>query len=334
MTIERAEAVEIEGIRKIDAGHSAIAIEFLGETAVFVLAESEVVFVPAKSDERRLRPHDGAILCSAADGQHLLTGGDDGRVVSIDHAGAIESIFMDDKSRWIDRLAARRGGDRAWSVGKQVFCRPVGAPEKIIQVPSSVGGLAFAPDGSVLAIARYNGVTLCELRSSDRVSELNWKGFHVDVTFSPDGQILVSTMREPTLHAWQLADKKDLPVPGFPTRVRSLGWTASGRFLATAGADRLTLLMFQAQDNPLARMPLLLAPYRHLVAAVACHPTKEIAAVGYEDGLVLLVRVPDGAEIMVKSPDGHLISAMRWNEIGTQLGVASESGYCRVFTMR
>ncbi len=334
MTLESADAIEIESIRKIDAGRSAIAVEFFGGTAVFVLVEQDVIFVRAKGGEHRLRPHDGAILSSATDGRRLLTGGDDGRIVAIDEVGATECIFTDDKARWIDRLAVSRDGSSAWSVGKQVFCRAAGEPEKVIQVPSSVGGLAFARDGSVLAIAHYNGVTLCEPRSDHRLSELKWKGSHMDVSFSPDAQVLVSTMREPTLHAWQLANKKDLPMPGYPTRVRSLDWTASGRFLATGGSDRLTLLTFQTQDNPLARMPLLLAPYGRLVAAVACHPTKEIAAVGYEDGLVLLVRIPDGAEIVVKAPDGSPISAMRWNEVGTQFGVASESGHCRVFSMR
>jgi WD40 repeat protein len=128
--------------------------------------------------------------------------------------------------------------------------------------------------------------------------------------------------------------KKDLPTPSYPTRVRSMDWTASGRFLATSGSDRLTLLSFQLEDNPLARMPLLLAPYRSIVATVACHPTKEIVAVGYGDGLVLLVRIPDGAEIMIKPPDDGPISAMGWNAIGTQIGIASEDGQCRVVSLK
>ncbi len=334
MTLESSDAIEIESIRKIDADRSAIAVEFFGETAVFVLAEREVIFVPAKDGERRLQLHDGAILSSATSGKLLLTGGDDGRVMAIDEDGAIQCVFTDDKASWIDRLAASRDCSNAWSIGKQVFYHPAGGSEKIIQVPSSVGGLAFARDGTVLAIAHYNGVTLYKTQGDHPPAQLNWKGFHTAVTFSPDAQILVSTMREPTLHAWQLADKKDLPMPGYPTCVRSFDWTASGRFLATSGSDRLTVLTFQTQDNPLARTPLLLAPYRHLVVAVACHPTKEIAAVGYEDGLVLLVRIPDGAEIVVKSPDGSPISAMRWNETGTQLGLASESGHYRVFSVR
>ena len=123
-------------------------------------------------------------------------------------------------------------------------------------------------------------------------------------------------------------------MPGYPTRVRSMDWTASGCFLATSGSDRLTLLPFQMQENPLARMPLLLAPYRSIVDAVACHPTKEIVAVGYGDGLVLLVRIPDGAEILIKAPDGSSISAIRWNGIGTRIGIASDNGQCRVFFLK
>lgn len=334
MTQASTDAIEIESIRKIDAGRSVIAIECFGTTVAFVLADEDVVFFPATGGERRLHLHDGAILCSATDGELLLTGGDDGRVVATDQAGVSEAVFADDKRRWIDRIAASRDRYIAWSVGKQVFCRAAGEPEKIVQVPSSIGGLSFAPNGSLLAIAHYNGVTLCALQDNHRLSELNWKGSHLDVTFSPDKKILVSSMREPTLHAWQLHDKKDLPMPGYPARVRSLDWTASGRFLATAGSDRLTLLTFQTEDNPLARTPLLLAPYRRLVAAVACHPAKEIAAVGYEDGLVLLVRIPDGAEIIVKAPDDITISAMRWNAVGNKLAIGSENGSCRVVALK
>jgi WD40 repeat protein len=334
VTQESADGIEIGSIRKFDAGESVIGVDFLDTTAAFILAEENVVIVPIAGGERKLRLHDGAILCSATDGERLFTGGDDGRVVATDQVGVSEAFFADDKRRWVDRLAVMHGGNIAWSIGKQVICRAFGEPEQVIQVPSSVGGLAFARDASVLAVAHYGGVTLIERGSKHPLSVLSWKGSHLDVMFSPDGEILVTTMREPTLHAWRLTDKQDLPTPGYPARVRSLDWTASGRFLATAGSDRLTLLTFWSEDNPLARMPLLLAPYRRLVAVVACHPTKEIAAVGYEDGLVLLVRIPDGAEIMVKAPDDKIISAMRWNKVGTQLGIASENGYCRVLSMK
>lgn len=67
---------------------------------------------------------------------------------------------------------------------------------------------------------------------------------------------------------------------------------------------------------------------------MACHPTKEIVAIGYDDGLVLLVRIPDGAEIMIKPPDGRSILVMRWNAMGAQIGIALESGQCRVVSLK
>ena len=334
MAREEVDAVEIEKIRKIEADAAGIAVIFLGDTAAFVLAEEAVLFVPAEGGDHRLKLHDGAILSCASDGRRLMTGGDDGRVVASDRAGSIECLYADDKRRWIDHLAVSRAGTNAWSVGKTAFYCFADGSAKTIQVPSSVGGLAFAPDEFILAIAHYNGVTLWEPTTDKKPTELSWKGSHLEVGFSPDGQILVTSLREPTLHAWQIKTKKDLPTPSYPTRVRSMDWTASGRFLATSGSDRLTLLSFQLDDNPLARMPLLVAPYRSIVATVACHPTKEIVAVGYGDGLVLLVRIPDGAEIMIKPPDDKPISAMGWNAKGTQIGIASENGQCRVVSIK
>jgi hypothetical protein len=329
-----SDAVEIKGIRKFEAQHYAVAIEFLGTMAAFVLAEHTVILVATDKPKHEEHIHDGAILCSVRCGERLLTGGDDGGLVAMDQSGLSQCIFRDGKGRWIDHVAADRDCKVVWSIGKEVFqageCAGV---EVLFRAISSIGGLTFSPVTKMLAIAHYNGVSLCDLRNDRRISELEWKGSHQGVTFSPDGKILVSVMREPTLHAWRLADLEDLPVPGYPSRVSSVDWTASGRFLATAGSDRLVLLSFQAEDNPLAQMPLLLAPYKRLVAVVACHPLKEIAAVGYEDGLVLLVRIPDGAEILVKAPDASAISAMKWDETGTQLAAASESGHCRIYQM-
>jgi len=49
---------------------------------------------------------------------------------------------------------------------------------------------------------------------------------------------------------------------------------------------------------------------------VACHPQKEVTAVGYEDGLVLLVRMTDGAEVLARRPGGPPVSALAWNAKG------------------
>ena len=80
-------------------------------------------------------------------------------------------------------------------------------------------------------------------------------------------------------------------------------------------------------------MPRTLAPAERQVCVVACHPQKEVTAVGYEDGLVLLVRLTDGAEVLARRPGGPPVSALAWNAKGTALAFGTEDGEAGVFDL-
>ena len=153
-----------------------------------------------------------------------------------------------------------------------------------------------------LAIAHYNGATLWFPNAKAAPDGLAWKGSHLAAIFSPDGRFLVTSMQEPTLHGWRLADNKDMRMSGYAARVRSLAWTADGKWLATSGSTQLVIWPFQGKDGPMGKQPKILAPTEKQVEVVACHPQEDVVAVGYADGLVLLVRGDDGAEILAKKP--------------------------------
>ena len=81
------------------------------------------------------------------------------------------------EKRWIDAVALHPDGAYAWSAGKTATVKSGKAEEKSIEVPSTVGGLAFAPKGLRLAIAHYNGATLWFPNAPDAKPEtLEWKG--------------------------------------------------------------------------------------------------------------------------------------------------------------
>jgi WD40 repeat protein len=189
-----------------------------------------------------------------------------------------------------------------------------------------VGGLSFAPRGFRLAVAHYNGATLWFPNANAAPVRFAWKGSHLDVTFSPDGKFLVTAMQEPALHGWRLADRKDMRMSGYAAKVRSFAWTADGKWLATSGSEQLVLWPFQGKDGPMGRTPKLLAAYAHRVAVVACHPGQEIVAAGYEDGMVLLVRIADGAEILARKPGAGPVTALAWDAGGTLLAFGTEEG--------
>ncbi len=337
MTDTRSDTVSVvDRTRPIAAGAPVVAAHFLGITAVFVLGEEAMLFAEPEGQPQRVAVHSGAILATAADGERVVSGGDDGRVVATNSAGETHTLASDPKHRWIDHVALAPDGAVAWSAGKTAFVLPhptlprsrgrVGWGREF-EAPSTVGGLAFLPKGFRLAIAHYNGATLWFPNAPQAAPEkLEWKGSHLGATVNPDGRFLVTTMQEPMLHGWRLADGKHMRMSGYAARVTSLGWTAGGRWLATSGSTQLILWPFQTKDGPMGKQPRLLAPSEHRVQVVACHPKQEIVATGFGDGIVLLVRIEDGAEILAKKAGAAPITALAWSGDGKLLAFGTEDG--------
>lgn len=316
-----------ERARIIAAGTTVVGAYFLGDTAVFVLGEEALLFVPEEGEPKRVAVHAGAILASACDGNRILTGGDDGKVVATAADLSSSAVASDAKRRWIDHLAIGPDGVLAWSAGKEAFVLPRKGERRRLEAPSTVGGLAFAPKGMRLAVAHYHGVTLWFPNALKADPErLEWKGSHLDITFSPDGRFVVTAMQEPALHGWRLADGNNMRMSGYAAKVRSMSWSHDGKALATSGANELIVWPFAGKDGPMGKSPLVLAPAPRRACMVACHPRQDVAAVGYEDGLALLVRMTDGAELLARRGGGAPVSALAWNRPGTALAFATEDG--------
>lgn len=322
----------VDRIRPVAVDAAVTAIHFIGVDPAFVLGEEALLIVGA-AGPRRITAHRGAILCSAGDGTRIVTGGDDGTVGAIDDGGDARIVASDPKKRWIDRVASARDGAVAWAAGKQVYVRTAKGEERSIDVPSSAGGLAFAPKGFRLGIAHYNGVSLWFPNASATPETLAWKGSHLDIAFSPDGRFLITAMQEPTLHGWRLADAKDMRMSGYAGKVQSMSWSAGGQWLATSGATQLILWPFQGKDGPMGKGPKMLAPADNRVSAVACHPAQDIVAVGYENGMMLLVRIDDAAEILARHPGKGPITALAWNAAGDRLAFGTEEAEAGVIVL-
>ena len=61
--------------------------------------------------------------------------------------GEVTQLAVDAKRRWIDNVAVHPDGAFAWSAGKTAFVKSGKGEEKTFDMPSTVGGLAFAPKG-------------------------------------------------------------------------------------------------------------------------------------------------------------------------------------------
>ena len=187
-------------------------------------------------------------------------------------------------------------------------------------------GLAFQPKGYRLAVTHYNGASLWFPKVEGEPQALEWKGAHLDATFSPDGRFLVTSMQENALHGWRLSDSRNMRMTGYPGKTRSLSWSHDGQWLATSGADAAVVWPFKDKDGPMGKAPRECGVRQARVTQVAFHPKALVVAIGYSDGLILLVRLADGAEILARDPGGGLVSALAWDAFGARLLFGLESG--------
>jgi hypothetical protein len=270
--------------KSVAVGAPIAGVHFLGDLAAFVCAEEKVAIAGAAGEVSHVDVPGGAILCTASDGKRVVSGGDDGKVVSLDAKGEVTVLATDAKRRWIDNIALHPDGAVAWSAGKTAFVRSGKGEEKTFDAPTTVGGLAFAPKGLRVAVAHYNGVTLWFPNMAAKPEFLEWAGSHLAVTFSPDNKFLVTGMHEPALHGWRLADNKHMRMSGYPGRVRSMSWSAGGKGLATSGADSVIIWPFTSKDGPMGKEPAMLAPLQARVSMVGAGLERQGHAAGFRHG--------------------------------------------------
>jgi WD40 repeat protein len=322
-------------VSPIEAGAHVTGAAFLGKTPALTLGDGTVLLA-TETGHKRIDAHNGgAILVSAQVGHKLVTGGDDGRVVAIDADENLETI-ADEKGKWIDAIALRDDFSLAWSSGKEVRARDPNGMVKSFTAPSSVRGLAFTPKGYRLAIAHYNGATLWFPSTAAKPEIFEWKGAHLDVSLSPDGRFLVTSMQENALHGWRIADKRNMRMTGYPAKTRSFSWSPDGYWLATSGADACIVWPFRDKDGPMGKAPRECGVRQAKVSRVAFHPRALVIAIGYEDGCLLLCRLEDGTEIVVRDPEvaaDDAISALVWSHDGGNLLFGTKQGHAGVLTM-
>ncbi|TCD11358.1 WD40 repeat domain-containing protein [Oricola cellulosilytica] len=320
-------------VAPLDLDGYCLFASFIGEVPVYALADGTVHRLD--HGHHAVEMHDG-LTCAVRtlDGKALITGGEDGLVRALNAGGTAAEIGSVGR-KWVSALAAGPQGAVGFSAGKNAHVRLNDGTVKDFAEERSIEGLAFAPKGLRLATARYNGGTLHWVTAAGQPIDLEWKGAHTAVMFSPDGKYVVTTMQENALHGWRLADMKHMRMSGYPAKVKSWSWSAKGKWLATSGAPAAIVWPFQGKDGPMGKAPLELGTRGDsLVSSVVCHPTEDIVAIGYADGMVLAVRFTDAKEILLRRGGKGPITSMTWDDKGYRIAFGSEAGDCGVIDIR
>lgn len=322
-----------EHVVPVEAGDHVVGAHWLKDTLALALADGRVLrWRDGTTDS--VEAHAGGLLCAGAEGDRLISGGDDGRVVATAAQGAPEEIAKDAKRRWIDAVALSGSGSIAWNTGKTVHARDDKGRVRSFDFASTPQGLVFAPKGYRVAVAQMNGVSLWYPNTEAKPEFLEWKGSHLDVMWSPDGRFIVSSMQENALHGWRLGDKPShMRMTGYPAKPRSLSWSHDGLWLASSGADAAIVWPFQG-EGPTGKAPRECGARHAKVTRVAFHPKALVLAVGYDDGCILMIRLTDASELLVRpAQKGSGITAFAWDKLGKRLAFGTEDGLAGVLAL-
>ena len=205
-------------------------------------------------------------------------------------------------------------------------------------------GVAFSPDGRLLAVGTHIGVWLYEVATSREVALLPTRHEVFSIAFSPDGKNLASgeflgpANPDGMVRLWDLATGTTIAAfdsvvvnVAVHTSPSSLGFSPDGKTLAVSSANGVKLLDVGTQSK--------LAAYDHrgtgwgAGAIVSFSPDGTILASGADDGTIRLWDVSTGTLSATLEEHTDEVRSLSFSPDGTILASASLDHTVRLWDM-
>ena len=216
-------------------------------------------------------------------------------------------------------------GDRIWSS---------------LDFPSTITALSWLGGWKRLAIAAYGGVHIVEPRLRGSARQMKFTGSLLDLVSSPDGRWIVSGNQDATLQVFRSDNKTRLEMEGFPSKIDSVRFDSSGKYLDNNGAPELAVWDFSG-SGPRGRMPVLCVSSQNEtsddISCFAWHPNKPVVVLAWASGLVQTYQVTKGLPGKPLKPErtwaeeSSQVRAIRWMPMSDALVIAKEDGQINAF---
>jgi WD40 repeat protein/transcriptional regulator with XRE-family HTH domain len=214
--------------------------------------------------------------------------------------------------------ASRRGELQVWSVSGLTL-------HPMWRVYDDMGwGLAFSPDGSMLASSgSWDGtLKLWDVASGT----LRWVGRHTShaasVAFAPDGRMLASGGGDATVRIWDIQSGAQLQELPHPSPVSAVAWSPNGRLLASGDVEGSIRLWDMQATAPTTCICALLG-HTAWVDGLSFAPDGGALASASWDGTVKVWDVASGQ--LRETLTGHTdrVSRVAWSPDGRILASSS-----------
>jgi WD40 repeat protein len=275
-----------------------------------------------------------ACLAWSADGQHLASGGQDGRVRQWNPATGQQTHELAAGAAWVERVA--------WCPTANVLASAAGKKLRLWNVdgdmvreyadhPSTVADIQWKPNEAILASTAYGKLFLWAPEQRAAAREFAWQGSMLALAWSPNAEYIAAGAQDNSVHFWRMKTGEDLQMSGYPVKVRELSWDAQSRFLATGGGP--TPCVWDCSGKgPAGTEPIQLDAHQANVTCLAFQHRGALLASGGEDGLVALWQPGKqlGAAALVKHAEP--IALLVWSADDQHLAVGTASGRVLIYT--
>ena len=214
-----------------------------------ITVEGAVIIIEDHGDSaefRQIGQHDGGAnsLSWRHDGSEFATAGHDGLVKIWDGCTGHQLHSLEAGDSWVAKAVySPRRNALATAAGKHLKLWNEQREEtyQSSDHSSTIADLGWNPNGSAVAVAAYNGITLHVPGKQSRPRKYEWKGSSLILAWSPDSKYMATGEQDSTVHCWSVKSGDDAQMWGFPTKVLELSWDSSGRWLATGGGASICL---------------------------------------------------------------------------------------------
>jgi WD40 repeat protein len=280
--------------------------------------------------------HGFGTTCLAWDqrGQWLASGGQDGLIRLTDTHLWQERVQLPGGAAWVERLVQQPGqGLLASTAGKRLRLWNVAGElqHEYAEHPGTIADLQWTIDGKQLAVAAYGGIWVYLPGTPQAAKQYTFRGAPLVVAWSPNGSMLAHGNQDSTVHFWYAGTTDELQMSGYPTKVTTLSWDSSSRYLATGGGAKVCIWDCGG-SGPRGSKPIMLELHTAPLGQVAWQRRGFLLASAGRDGqLGLWQPLARKSQQVGRAQHAGEAVSLAWSPDDTRVAVGFDSGMLAVY---
>jgi len=270
-----------------------------------------------------------------ADGKKLATAGQDGKVRLWNVEDGQEIAALDGGTAWVEHIAWGPTGDFLVSAaGKKLrLWNPDGSLAKAYTDSlSTISAVGWSSRGKEFVAAGYGGVTFFRPDAPGPVNQFAWKSSILALAWSPDSNMLAGGCQDGSVHFWYVKSGEDLQMAGYPSKVKTLSWDPTSRYLATGGGE-IVVVWDCTGDGPAGSTPLSFELHTKPLSGVAFQHRGPLLASAAADGKIALWHPGGSSKLQASADFAEGISQVAWSPGDGRLAVGGEQGKVAIYAV-